>query len=71
MKDFGLMVFTLLAFVGICFTVGICTRGTETNEKDRDHAFMTFMRGLGFCLLAFGALSVVGTIVYLIYSIFD
>ena len=71
MKDFGLMVFTLLAFVGICFIVGICTRGTETNEKDRDHAFMTFMRGLGFCLLAFGALSVVGTIVYLIYSTFD
>lgn len=70
MSEFGIMIFTLLAFVGICFIVGVCTRSTETNEKDKDHAFMTFMRGLGFCLLAFGALSVVATIIYLLYSIF-
>ncbi len=70
MRDFGIMIFTLFAFVGICFIVGICTRGTEKNEKDKDHAVMTFMRGLGFCLLAFGALSVVATVIYLIYSIF-
>ena len=70
MREFGQMIFTLLAFVGICFIVGVCTRHTENDEEDRDHAFMTFMRGLGFCLLAFGALSVVGTIIYLIYSIF-
>lgn len=64
------MIFTLLAFVGICFIVGVCTRNTESYEKDKDDAFMTFMRGLGFCLLGFGALSVVGTIIYLIYSFF-
>ena len=70
MREFGIMIFTLFAFVGICFIVGVCTRHTENDEEDRDNAFMTFMRGLGFCLLAFGALSVVGTIIYLIYSIF-
>ena len=70
MREFGMTIFTLLAFVGICFIVGVCTRHTENNEEDRDHALMTFMRGLGFCLLAFGVLSVVGTIIYLIYSIF-
>ena len=68
MREFGQMIFTLLAFVGICFIVGVCTRHTENDEKDRDHAFMTFMRGLGFCLLAFGALSVVGTIIYSIFT---
>ena len=51
MRDFGIMIFTLFAFVGICFIVGICTRGTEKNEKDKDHAVMTFMRGLGFVYL--------------------
>lgn len=63
------MIFSLLAFVGICFIVGVCTSSTETGG-DRHTAFNTFMRGLGFCLLAFGALSVAGTIIYLIYSIF-
>ena len=70
MKEFGIMIITLLAVVGICFLVGVCTRNTENNEKDRDDAFMTLMRGLGFCLLAFGALSVAGVIIYIIYSIF-
>ena len=69
MREFG--IFTLLAFVGICFIAGVCTRNTERNEKDKDHTFMTFMRGLGFCLLGFGALSIAGTIIYLIYSIFS
>lgn len=71
MKEFGIILLTLLAFVGICFIVGVCTRNTESNEKDKDHAFMTFMRGLGFCLLGFAALSVAGTIIYIIYSIFS
>lgn len=48
MREFGIMIFTLLAFVGICFIVGVCTRHTENDEKDRDHAFMTFIVGLSF-----------------------
>lgn len=71
MREFGQMIFTLLALIGICFIVGIFTRNTEKDDKDRDHAVMTFMRGLGFVLLVSGILSVAGTIIYLIYSIFD
>lgn len=66
-----MMIFTLLALVGICFIVGVCTRGTEKNEKDKDQSFMTFMRGVGFCILGFGLISVVGAIIYGIYSIFS
>lgn len=71
MRESLLMIFTLFAFIGICFVVGIFTRNTEKDDKERDHVFMTFMRGLGSVLLVFGGLSIAVTIIYLLYSIFN
>lgn len=62
---------TLLAFVGITFIVGVCTRGTEKGDKDRDHVFFTFLRGLGTVGGIVASLSALAGIVLIIYEIFD
>lgn len=66
MKEFGIFLFALLAGIGICFVLGILTRGTEKNDERRDDTMMTFMRGLGFFIAIFTGLSIVGGIIYLI-----
>lgn len=66
MKEFGIFLFALLAGIGICFVLGILTRGTDKNEEHRDEAMTTFMRGLGFFMLISFGLSIVGGIIYLI-----
>lgn len=70
MEDFGLMCFTILAGIGLCFIIGVCTQGTEKDERDSNSIVRTFMRGLGFCILGISALSFAGGIIYLICSIF-
>lgn len=71
MREFLIGLLMLLAFVGITFILGVCTRGTDKGEKDRDHVFLTFMRGLGTVGVIFAALSVLATIGLIIYEIFD
>lgn len=53
MRELRLMLFTLFAFIGICFVVSMFTQNTAKDGKDRDHAFMTFMHGVRFLFLNF------------------
>lgn len=66
MKEFGLTIFTVFACVGICLLLGLCTRQTEKNEKDRDDIVHTLGRGFGFFIIISTGLSLLIGIIYLI-----
>ena len=66
MKEFGMIIFTALACVGICLLLGLCTRQTEKNEKDRDSIVHTLGRGFGFFIIISTGLSLLIGIIYLI-----
>lgn len=66
MREFGIIILVILAIIGLSLVLGIATRSTERNDKDKDDVFMTIVRGLGTLMLLFGALQVIGIVIYLI-----
>lgn len=66
MREFGIIILAILAIIGLSLVLGIATRSTERNDKDKDDVFMTIVRGLGTLMLLFGALQVIGIVIYLI-----
>lgn len=66
MREFGIIIFAILAIAGLSLVLGIATRSTERNDKDKDDVFMTIVRGLGTLMLLFGALQVIAIVIYLI-----
>lgn len=69
MRETGITIITLLAIVGLCAILGILTRNTE-QDKDRDNASNTLIRGFGTLLAIFAALTAVGVVIYLISLVF-
>ena len=65
MRDFGIMVFTLLAIVGLSAILGIVLRNTE-HDKDKDHVSNTLLRGFGILLAIFATLSIIGVVIYIV-----
>lgn len=41
----GKFIITILIFVGACIIAGVLSRGTDSDNADRDNVIMTFMRG--------------------------
>ncbi len=68
MKDFGIFFFTVFALIGICLVLGLLTRNTEKNEKDRDDMMHTLGRGLGFFIVIVTGISIIGGIIYLLFG---
>lgn len=69
MHEFQSIIVVIFVFVVICFILGALTRNKEKNEKDRNDTMETFLRGLGYFLLIFGAITICGIFGYLIFSI--
>ncbi|MBP5346025.1 MAG: hypothetical protein J6Y99_07410 [Bacteroidales bacterium] len=70
MKDLAFGIFIFLFLIGLCVVLGFVTRGTD-DQKDKDHIGMTILRGLGTLMMISGVLSIAGSIIYVIYSIFS
>lgn len=71
MKEFGIFLFALFAIIGICFVLGILSRGTDNDHKHRDDIGISFMRGLGVFMAIFALLSTLIGIIYLISQAFQ
>ncbi len=66
MKEFGIVILTALACIGICLVLGICSRQTEKHEKDRDSVVHTLGRGFGVFILISTGISILMSIIYLL-----
>ncbi len=66
MKELGVFVFTALACIGICVVLGLCTRHTEKDEKNRDDIILTLGRGFGLFVMISTVISILVAIIYLI-----
>lgn len=63
----GLFIITILAIVGFCFIAGALTRNTDDSSSDRDHPFITIMRGLGVLFIISPILTLIICILYFIF----
>ena len=43
MREFGIIILVILAIIGLSLVLGIATRSTERNDKDKDDVFMTIV----------------------------
>lgn len=59
-------IFTAFVCIGICLLLGLCTRRTEKNDKDRDDIVHTLGRGFGFFIIISIGLSFLIGIIYII-----
>lgn len=63
-------VLIFLAVIGLMVILGVLTRNTQ-NDKDRDHIFLTMLRGLGTLMMLGTAISFLCAIIYVIAQIFS
>lgn len=66
MREFAETIIFLLTLIGLCFIIGLATRNTQQEDKDKDDAIMTLVRGLGGLIAVSTGLGIVAAIIYLI-----
>lgn len=63
MKEFGYTIMSLLIIIGLSTVLGIVTRNSEKENKDKDNISNVLFRGLGTVFVIFGFISAIAAVI--------
>lgn len=70
MKEFGYTIMSLLIIIGLSTVLGIVTRNSEKENKDKDNISNVLFRGLGTVFIIFGIISAIAAVIGVIMLLF-